>query len=383
MTVEERVNKVREIELSFVSDLLTSTMNYLATDKGLRKMLKEVAGIDAAKAKDMLELSKQIDEAMPKLEESRDYHNNIVEKINSSPSETLLIRGLKNSGNDYSNEEIKKALTGIKMNKKVLDVFFNLYNYVISILKRHADIAQEESPVIQFKNFKKFNKFSTELAMSSMANENQTIYEVAKKIFDSHLNDELDELLSITSLRLQIEQESCENKKTEAVEQVKTPLYELANAEVNIIENDIEELSKIDIAGEDLAKIIARKQHYDGIFGHKFVKVDDSTLIEIARDYLAEILIMISELKSKIFDTLDYAGADIKDILREKHSYQIRDYVEKLKVMSAKYQTLLEGLNKEKASELVFAYSKALAMYKVVDEMKANSYVVDISRFSK
>ena len=366
-----------------MSDLLTSTMNYLATDKGLRKMLKEVAGIDAAKAKDMLELSKQIDEAMPKLEESRDYHNNIVEKINSSPSETLLIRGLKNSGNDYSNEEIKKALTGIKMNKKVLDVFFNLYNYVISILKRHADIAQEESPVIQFKNFKKFNKFSTELAMSSMANENQTIYEVAKKIFDSHLNDELDELLSITSLRLQIEQESCENKKTEAVEQVKTPLYELANAEVNIIENDIEELSKIDIAGEDLAKIIARKQHYDGIFGHKFVKVDDSTLIEIARDYLAEILIMISELKSKIFDTLDYAGADIKDILREKHSYQIRDYVEKLKVMSAKYQTLLEGLNKEKASELVFAYSKALAMYKVVDEMKANSYVVDISRFSK
>ncbi len=382
MKVEERVKLVRNKEFEFIGTLMASGMAHMTKDDGIRKMLSEFSGTDITKNSDLVELSKLIDDIMPRIEESKAYYDKIVGSMNTAPNDNVIVQTLLNNGADFSEKNIKEAIKIARDNKQVLDTFFGLYDYIITISNMHSGISAEEAPVALFKKYAKLNKNVVALAKETMVNEKQTIYDAAKSIYDDFLTPELAELMSVVTLRQEIEAEQAEMPVVKKSE-VETPVYELANAEKLAIEEDISNLQKIEIAQDDMFEILAKKEHYDGMFTSSFIQIDDKTLIEMAREYLAEIAQMIEMLKQKIAAALEYAGIDIKDILREEHSYQIRDYVQKLRGMSDKYSKMLGELDKNDASQLVSAYNKALSMYAVVDEMKANSFVVDVARFSK
>lgn len=375
MKTEERIEEVRKHENEFIENLVLGLFVPYVSTEIMKKILKRV-GVDVEESFIPQELSDKIDKVIPELlkeqQRGEDIHNLDDEKLQ------LFKMKFKAQHPNYSFQEISNSLEQSKIICNAIDEFLAMYNYIQMAANFYMDADKEQDPVVMFEKFKKLNKVLVNNAKKTIMNlDGANLYDITKEIFDGYLTPQFMELLSVEKLKAELE----ENKKNTTIEKVS--YYKEANKEKQFIANEIKNLSNIEIASDELLKIEIEKEKFDKNFGNEFVAIDDENIISYAREQLAKIMLEISKIKQLISDALIYAGDDINDILREKHSYQSREYVKNLTVMSNKYTSALKSADMQNSEELLSLYKKAMAMYKVIDEMKANSFVVDMSRFSK
>lgn len=382
MKAEERIKKVKELENLFIVELMLGLFNSLVSTDVIKMILKEYGDIEVGDNFNPQQLSLEINSILPELLEKKDY----CEEFYRCDDQNLKFLRIKYRQNNPESDKFKidNIINKAKVTYIVIDEFLTLYNYINMIPTSYMNADKELDPIELFKKYINTNKLLIKTAKKTPIHDDSkhTIYDVSKIYFDKHLTPEFKELLSVEKLKEELAAELKESKETDENKKV-VSYYKNANAENELIDRELGVLKNIAIASDEIKKIENEKIKFNKTFGDKFVAVDDESMISVAREYLAKIIISINNTKNNIADALIYAGDDIKDILREKHSYQIREYIEKLAKMSEKYGKTLSSADMQNSDELLALYKKAMAMYKVVDEMKANSYVVDISRFSK
>ena len=378
-----RVKKVFETEYTMIVYLMNQLMESLKNDPGVCQMLKNVAGVEVSKNDSNIKFVKMLDDSMFLLRQKGNYYGDLINKLNNRNNQQMIVKD--DSGRVLSNDEIETELQSAYNNFGILKMVFDFREYDIKIAQFLQSLMNIDDPVVLFKRINRANKQIIDLAKNiELFHTKENFYEKIKAVVDYYLNEEFYETFSMDKLKEEIEQEKLlQIKEKKVAEKPKVSHVDLANDGYALIKKDLLNLNDIDLFLEDKEFIYERKSQLDSLTKFPITKVDESKDYENISFRVMDIIISLEILKKDIANVLRYSNEDIKDILREKHSYQIRDYVENLKLMSDKLQKMLNEFDEMDSSQLLAAYKKVLAMYEVVEEMKANSFVVDISRFSK
>lgn len=118
-------------------------------------------------------------------------------------------------------------------------------------------------------------------------------------------------------------------------------------------------------------------------------EIEKSTLDNIEKEILDVHKYILSET-NRLAGFANYGRQDIKDILREEHSYLVRNQIDALNEKLEMYERLygavskMENCNEEEAREILKAYSMMQLLYDDIEEIKLQSNIPEIADlFSK
>ena len=297
----------------------------------------------------------------------------------------------KLNGSNFSGSEIIELGEKLNSNYHTIDMFLQLASFMNDCSEFQASIQKGSDPVKMFKRIDKVNDLILEKSKSVIFMDGTTMYEPIKIMFDDFYRDGFAELLSVEKLKQELElerqSEQLASLNQKIKDEPKLKLFEAINDKFAKLVLEMNSLQKIDMFADDILMLMDKMDEFDKCYSMPFANATPENVEKQAETDLNQIENEMSTIKTNIAQALAYAGVDIADILREKHSYQIRDYVEKLRLLSEKYNKMFSELGEDfegvSSTVLLDAFKKANAMYKLVEEMKANSFVVDIARFSK
>ncbi len=396
MKSSERIKKVYEREIEFIDSLTSACAEFLITNECMQAAA-DILGVDVPKALEERSFNKYMAELLPALKEKVEFHSFINSYMDKHSREAIINSATKSPylTKKYSPKEIKEA---IYMGDEVFSTFTymnSMVEYMQNLAFLRQTINVKGDPIELFHQIEQVNAqimFTVELLGNRLGSE-----EIAGllrgdivKYLENMYKEGFGELFSVDALREELAIEAEAQRKIEIerkVEQERKAESQQLNDRRKNAQKDVDNLQQTSFCGDEILAIMQQLDEFDQTFLLPFGSDMSREYINYANAELALIELDIESVKQKIAAALAYAGEDIKDVLREKHSYQIREYVEKLKTMSGKYGTKFAEFSNPQAQiaseALVEADSKAQAMYKLIEEMKANSFVVDMARFSK
>lgn len=388
MDSKERIEKAYSNEISFLDFMKTECLCLLQRQTGFKVMFRAICGKDISRCSSNKEIIEMIENFMPSLLIKQSEYKQFLEnfrKSNISKNLSIEVCDLDGSLKDLSTEDI---LINVHGNLRVIDIFIDIYNYAIEVAKLKESVRLDEDPVKLFKKIEFINRTIVEKAKRLHISDEETLYDSANMVIDEFLNDEYYQILSLPQLKKELKEESMQRANdnlhiNNGGSGFKKKLYELLNIENDEVDIDLGNLKKIGLVDEQIALVVDKKDKFDKQFSVPFVAIDDEMILELAQDRILELKNDIDFIKRQIFDAFSYVSLDIKDILREKHAFQIGKYIEKLRELSEKFDKMIGELDYTDSAELFNAYNKVLTIYNVISEMKQNSYVIDVSRFSK
>lgn len=375
----ERVNLVLDRENKFFNKTLETILNAIKTNEHFINLIKNLCNVDIREVNNDKKLFSVLKDYSSQIQKELETYRNALQLLDGSDVKDKA-RVIKVINENFEIDENYvgqlSAVEIIRSNNEIGAMYAELYNFAIDIEEYKTIINKIEHPI---KLFNKIIDINSEIKndMKEMISG-----EPLREMMDYLLGDDFENLLSVENLKTELSAAE-ETKAQKIAEKQKSKAYENANGDYEKIANDIETLKQIQIGESELLQIMVEKESFDKQFRIPFVQVDDEVFVSFAIEKLKELKNQITVLKLRIAAVLEYAGADVRDVLRDSQPYIIRDYIEKLGKMSKKYDRLFAESNVEDSQELLKLYKKSMDLYATIEEMRNNAYVVDSARFMK